>query len=109
LKCKDFSSYSKGSLLEIGYSLDHLHANGIAIASSYGEGSAASIKDHLFIFIIFINRDLAYIGDERYYPIWIELNRRKAVVFLHGSQVPSSTPYPHPFLGIPITEVSGEH
>ena len=57
----------------------------------------------------FLTEYLAYIGDERYYPIWIELNRRKAVVFLHGSQVPSSTPYPHPFLGIPITEVSGEH
>ena len=56
----------------------------------------------------FLIKKLAYIGDERYYPIWTELNRRKAVVFLHGSQVPSSTPYPHPFLGIPITEVS-EH
>ena len=44
LKCKDFSSTTrKGSLLEIAYSLDHLHANGIAIASSYGEESAASI------------------------------------------------------------------
>ncbi|KAF8812511.1 hypothetical protein BYT27DRAFT_7133244, partial [Phlegmacium glaucopus] len=81
----------EGSLLEIAYSLDHLHANGIAIASSYGQGSAAT-----------------YIGDERYYPIWLELNRRKAVVFLHGSQVPSSTPYPHPALGIPITEVPNE-
>lgn len=51
-------------------------------------------------------QNLAYIGDERYYPIWTELNRRKAVVFLHGSQVPGSTPYPHPLLGVPITEVS---
>ena len=33
----------EGALLEIAYSLDHLHANGIAIVSSYGEGSAASI------------------------------------------------------------------
>lgn len=61
------------------------------------------------ICIIFLSdKSLAYIGNERYDPIWIELNRRKAVVFLHGSQVPSSTPYPHPFLGIPITEVPNE-
>lgn len=46
-----------------------------------------------------------YVGDERYNPIWAELDRRQAVVFLHGSQVPSSTPYPHSTLGIPITEV----
>ena len=37
--------------------------------------------------------------------MWEELNKRAAVVFLHGAQVPSSTPRPHAFLGIPITEV----
>jgi len=47
-----------------------------------------------------------YIGHDKYEPIWAELNRRKAVVFLHGAQTPSSTPYPHPYLGVPITEVS---
>jgi hypothetical protein len=46
-----------------------------------------------------------YVGDDLYEPIWTELDRRKAIVFLHGSQTPSSTPYPHSFLGIPITEV----
>ncbi|KAF8165275.1 hypothetical protein B0H34DRAFT_231376 [Crassisporium funariophilum] len=81
----------EGSLLEIVYSLDELHANGIALSSSYGEGSAAT-----------------YVGDTRYHPVWQELNRRKAVVFLHGSQVPSSTPYPHPYLGIPVTDVPNE-
>ena len=37
--------------------------------------------------------------------MWEELDKRAAVVFLHGAQVPSSTPRPHAFLGIPITEV----
>jgi len=30
------------------------------------------------------------------------------VVFLHGAQVPSSTPYPHDCLGVPITEAPNE-
>lgn len=29
-------------------------------------------------------------------------------MFLHGAQTPSSTPYPHPWLGLPISEVSPE-
>lgn len=47
-----------------------------------------------------------YIGDDRYDKIWEDLNRRKALVFLHGAQTPSSTPFPHAFLGIPVVEVS---
>ncbi len=49
-----------------------------------------------------------YIGDDAFDPIWAELDRRGAIVFLHGAQTPSSTPYPHPFLGIPVTEVPNE-
>lgn len=49
-----------------------------------------------------------YIGNEAFDPIWSELNRRAAVVFIHGTQTPSSTPYPDPFLGLPITEVPNE-
>ncbi|KDR83669.1 hypothetical protein GALMADRAFT_55386 [Galerina marginata CBS 339.88] len=79
------------SLHEIAYTFDELHANGVSISSSYGEGVVAT-----------------YIGDKRYDPIWAELNKRQAVVFLHGSQIPSSTPYPHPCLGLPITEVPNE-
>jgi 6-methylsalicylate decarboxylase len=30
------------------------------------------------------------------------------VVFLHGTPTPSSTPYPHPCLGLPIVEVPNE-
>ena len=53
------------------------------------------------------NRLKAYIGDDRYDAIWAELDRRRAVVFLHGAQV-SSTPVPHPYLPIPISEVASD-
>ena len=53
-------------------------------------------------------RIIAYIGDDQFDPIWAELNRRSTVVFLHGAPTPSSTPYPHPFLGLPIVEVPNE-
>lgn len=45
-----------------------------------------------------------YVGDDLYDPVWAELNRRKTVVFLHGSQV-TSDPDPHPFLCVPISQV----
>ncbi|EEB93880.1 hypothetical protein MPER_07409, partial [Moniliophthora perniciosa FA553] len=78
-------------LEEIRYSLDELKADGISMPSSYGIGLEAK-----------------YIGDDAYDPVWAELNRRQVVVFLHGAQTPSSTPYPHAFLGIPIVEVPNE-
>ncbi|KAF9534251.1 hypothetical protein CPB83DRAFT_756586 [Crepidotus variabilis] len=81
----------EGCLEEIRYTFDQLGAFGVSIASCYGEGKSAK-----------------YVGHETYLPIWAELNRRKAVVFLHGAQVPSSTPYPHEFLGIPVTESPNE-
>ncbi|KAJ7283569.1 hypothetical protein C8J57DRAFT_1432643 [Mycena rebaudengoi] len=80
-----------GALIEISHALDDLEADGIGLCSSYGEGA-----------------DATYIGDDRYDPIWKELNKRKATVFLHGAQTVSSTPYPHPFLGVPISEVPNE-
>jgi len=89
--CLPIPSDSEAALQELGYALDELQADGVALASSYGSGS-----------------DATYVGDDRYDPVWAELNRRGAVVFLHGTQTPSSTPYPHPFLGIPITEVPNE-
>ncbi|KAI0940006.1 hypothetical protein AcV5_001228 [Taiwanofungus camphoratus] len=76
---------------EIAYACDELGACGVAVSSSYGAGTCAT-----------------YIGDDKYDPVWEELDRRGAVVFLHGTQTPSSTPYPHPFLGLPITEVPNE-
>ncbi|KAF9464479.1 hypothetical protein BDZ94DRAFT_497608 [Collybia nuda] len=81
----------EGVLLEISHAFDVLCADGIAMSSSYGSGPAAT-----------------YVGDDRYDPIWAELNRRGAVVFLHGAQVPASTPIQDSTLCIPITEVPNE-
>ncbi|KAJ3820787.1 hypothetical protein F5878DRAFT_61889 [Lentinula raphanica] len=81
----------EGALKEIAYALDVLKADGIAISSSYGEGP-----------------DAKYVGHKMFEPIWAELHLRKAVVFLHGNQTPSTTPYPDPTLGIPIVEVPNE-
>lgn len=41
-------------------------------------------------------------------PIWEELDRRRAAVFLHGAQTRPERPDPHDFLGVPIVEVPHE-
>ncbi|KAG5648998.1 hypothetical protein DXG03_000347 [Asterophora parasitica] len=91
LGCLPFLDDIEGVLKEIAYCFDELQADGISLASSYGVGVHAT-----------------YIGDDKYDAIWAELHRRKAVVFLHGAMVASSTPTPHPFLPIPVSEVPNE-
>ncbi|KAF9446936.1 amidohydrolase 2 [Macrolepiota fuliginosa MF-IS2] len=81
----------RGVLDEITYAFDVIGADGISVSSSYGEGATA-----------------AYVGHDKYDSIWAELDRRKAVVFLHGNALPSSVPWPHPTLGLPISEVPNE-
>ncbi|KAJ5215368.1 amidohydrolase family protein [Penicillium cinerascens] len=51
-------------LEEIRYALDFLHADGVTLFTRYGQGPN-------------------YLGHEVFEPVWAELSRRQAVVFIH--------------------------
>jgi predicted TIM-barrel fold metal-dependent hydrolase len=63
----------RGSLIELEHAFDALGADGaVLLANSRG----------------------VYLGDESFDPVFEELNRRKAVVFVHPSLVPGLEPLP---------------
>ncbi|MGP4014893.1 amidohydrolase family protein [Saccharopolyspora sp. 5N708] len=71
-----------GSLTEVGYALDELHADGV---------------------ILLANVDGTYLGDPVFDPLMAELDRRGAVVFIHptappGPAVPGVPPFSADFL-----------
>ncbi|WP_250514644.1 amidohydrolase family protein [Caballeronia sp. INDeC2] len=60
-----------GALAEIAYVFDVLKADGIGLVTNYQD---------------------AWLGDPKFEPIFVELNRRKAVVYVHPAQAPCCTP-----------------
>ncbi|MFC7655479.1 amidohydrolase family protein [Pseudonocardia benzenivorans] len=76
---------------EVRYACDELGADGVILASVYGRGESAHS-----------------LGDPLFEPLWAELDRRKALVFVHGEQTPGSNRVPNSFLPIPVSEVPNE-
>lgn len=97
---------------EIRYAFDVLKANGVSITSSYGEAQHAGQLGQPWGIIILTDpthpSNTVYLGDRIFDPVWEELDRRRAAVFLHGAQTRPERPDPHDFLGIPIIEVPHE-
>jgi predicted TIM-barrel fold metal-dependent hydrolase len=73
----------EGSLSEIAHALDVLGADGIGVLSSY---------------------DDRWLGDPRYEPVFEELNRRKATIFIHPT-APACCQTLMPGIATPMLEV----
>ncbi|MDT8914439.1 amidohydrolase family protein [Amycolatopsis sp. PS_44_ISF1] len=79
------------ALAELRYALDELGADGVTLTNVYGTGE-----------------DALSIGDEVFEPLWAELDRRRALVFLHGEQTQGRNRRPNRFLPTPVSEVPNE-
>ena len=79
---------TKAALEEMTYALDVLKADGVTLFTRYGE-------------------DNYYLGHKAFRPIWEELNRRKAVVFIHPTS-PRDTGLVNAYLPQPIIDYPHE-
>jgi 6-methylsalicylate decarboxylase len=79
------------ALDELTYALDELSADGVTLTNVYGTGE-----------------DARSLGDDVFDPLWAELDRRHALVFIHGDQTPGRNPFPNKFLPTPVSEVPNE-
>ena len=72
-----------GSLHEVRYAFDTLDANGVTVFSNYGD---------------------RYLGDPFFEPLWAELDRRGAVVFVHPTRLtqPELKGLPAPYVDFPF-------
>ena len=73
-----------GALLELGYAFDTLQVDGVVLMTNYmGK----------------------YLGDAIYEPLWEELDRRGAIVFIHPTKPPALVPIeglPGPIIDYPF-------
>ncbi|RAL13371.1 amidohydrolase family protein [Aspergillus homomorphus CBS 101889] len=76
------------ALEEIRYALDVLNADGVTLFTRYGQGPN-------------------YLGHEAFAPIWAELSRRKAVVFIHPTH-PQDTALINPAMPQPMFDYPHE-
>ncbi|KAF3491099.1 uncharacterized protein GIQ15_00616 [Arthroderma uncinatum] len=83
---------TQAALDEINYALGILKADGVTIFAQYGD------EHH-------------YLGHTSFHPIWAELSRLKAVVFVHPTFLPTSaaeTRWVNSYMPLPILDYSQE-
>ncbi|RMD44246.1 hypothetical protein DV735_g845, partial [Chaetothyriales sp. CBS 134920] len=76
------------ALAEIAFGFDQLHADGVCLFTRYGANNT-------------------YLGHRELKPIWTELNRRKAVVFVHPTHPVDTNPI-NPLLPQPLIDYPHE-
>lgn len=79
---------TKAALAEIAYALDVLKADGLTFFTRYGDGNC-------------------YLGHSQFKAIWEEVNRRKAVIFVHPTH-PIDTNLVHETLPQPVLDYPHE-
>lgn len=79
---------TEAALAEIDYALTSLRADGVTLFTRYGDGHS-------------------YLGNRRFRPIWEELSRRRAVVFIHPTH-PVDTQLINPWMPQPMFDYPHE-